>query len=133
MLFNKYSYYCSTIINLLERLKRYQKDDYKYIRKEKPNFISSFIILDSKKRYEIETRETIIEDDPEKVKHEMGERESYYNKCINKNNPHRTDEQKKQQKNRIQRKYYHQKKKKKKMKKKSNVNSQMNGYIVVNE
>ena len=111
------SYYGSTNINLSERLKRHQRDYYKYKRKEKVNYISSFTILDSRKRYEIEMIEKVIEYDPEKLRHKMKERESHYilnNKCVNKNNPYRTDEQKRQQKNKIQREHYHRKKEKEK-------------------
>merc|ERR1712070_808042 len=99
-----------------ERLKRHQKDYYKYKRKEKHDYVSSFVILDSRKRYEIEMVEKVIEDGLEKLRHKMKERESYYilnNKCVNRNNPYRTDEQKRQQKNKIQREYYYREKEKK--------------------
>ena len=60
--------------------------------------------------------EKIIEDGLEKLRHKMKEKESYYilnNKCVNKNNPYRTNEQKRQQKNKIQREYYYREKEKK--------------------
>ena len=107
------SYYGSTSINSSERWKRHQKDYYKYKKKREHNYVSSFVILNSRKRYEIEMVEKIIEDGLEKLRHKMKEKESYYilnNKCVNKNNPYRTNEQKRQQKNKIQREYYHRKK-----------------------
>ena len=69
--------------------------------------------------YRLDSRmiEKVIEDGLEKLTQKMKERESYYilnNKCVNRNNPYRTDEQKRQQKNKIQREYYYREKEKKK-------------------
>ena len=69
------SYYGSTSINSSERWKRHQKDYYKYKKKREHNYVSSFVILNSRKRYEIEMVEKIIEDGLEKLRHKMKEKE----------------------------------------------------------
>ena len=112
------SYYGSTTVTLAERLRRHQRDYYKYTRGEIKNKMSSFIIFEKKNdRYEIECVEEVHENTKEALENKLKEREAFYisnNECVNQNLPVRTAEEKRLQRNRIQREYYHRKKNEKK-------------------
>ena len=75
--------------------------------------MSSFVIFDSKQRYEIEIVEELNTHNGQNLREQLKKREAYYimnNICVNKNVPIRTTEEKRRQRNKIQRDYYHRKK-----------------------